>query len=68
MGSSQGVPSVDEWMGNSLMVQSLGLHTFTAKAQVRSLVEELRAYKLFGVAKKKKKKRRINKQWYLHIN
>ena len=55
MGSSQGVPSVDEWMGNSLMVQSLGLHTFTAKAQVRSLVEELRAYKLFGVAKKKKK-------------
>ena len=40
--------------GNSLVVQWLGLSTFTASVQVQSLVEELRSHKLCGMAKKKK--------------
>ena len=39
--------------GNSLVVQCLGLGAFTAGAQVRSLVRELRSRKPRGVAKKK---------------
>ena len=42
--------------GNSLVVQWLGLSTFTAGAQVQSLVGELRSCKPHGVAKKKKNK------------
>ena len=45
-----------EWIGNSLVVQWLGLGTATAMAQVQSLVRELRSYKSCGVAKKKKKR------------
>ena len=41
--------------GNSLVVQWLRLGTFTAWAQVRSLVRELRSWKPCGAAKKKKK-------------
>ena len=40
---------------NSLAVQWLGLCTFTAVAQVQSLVGGLRSNKLHGVQKKKKK-------------
>ena len=40
------------YLGNSLAVQWLGLGTFTAGAQVQSLVRELRSCKLCGVAKK----------------
>ena len=36
------------------MLQWLGLCTFTTVAQVQSLVSELRYYKLYGKAKKKK--------------
>ena len=39
------------------MVQWLGLGDFTARAQVQSLVGELRSHKLRGVAKRKKKKK-----------
>ena len=39
--------------GNSLAVQWLGLSTFTALAQVQSLVRELRSHKLLCVAKNK---------------
>ena len=42
------------FIGNSLAVQWLGLVTFTAGAQVQSLVGELRSHKLHRVAKKKK--------------
>ena len=45
-------------LGNSLVVQWLGLCAFTARAQVRSLVGELRSRKLHGAAEKKKKKKR----------
>ena len=37
------------------MVQWLGLSAFTAVAQVRSLVQELRSHKPGGTVKKKKK-------------
>ena len=43
-------------MGNSLIVQQLGLDAFTDRAQVQSLVRELRSYKLLSAARKKKKK------------
>ena len=43
-------------MGNSLVVQWLGLGPFISGAQVQSLVEELRSCKPNGVAKKKKEK------------
>ena len=38
---------------NSLLVQRLGLHTFTARAQMQPLVRKLRSCKLFGQGKKK---------------
>ena len=41
--------------GNSLTVQWLGLYAFTAGTQFQLLVGELRAYKLHGTAKNKKK-------------
>ena len=41
-------------LGNSLAVQWLGLGTFTAGAQVQSLVRELRFHKLCSLKKKKK--------------
>ena len=40
--------------GNSLGVQWLGLHAFTARGRVQSLVGELRSHKLCSGAKKKK--------------
>ena len=40
--------------GNSLVVQWLGLHAFTARAWVQSLVRELRSHKLCGMAKNKR--------------
>ena len=42
--------------GNSLVVQWLECSTFTVRAQVRSLVRELRSCKPQGMAKKKKRK------------
>ena len=42
-------------IGSSLVVQWLGLGSFTAGAWVQSLVRELRSSKLHCVAKKKKK-------------
>ena len=42
-------------MGNSLVVQWLGLSAFTAAAQVQSLVGELRSHKLCGLARIKNK-------------
>ena len=41
-------------LGNSLAVQWLGLHAFTAVVWVRSLVRELRSHKLCSAAKKQK--------------
>ena len=45
-------------IGNSQVVQWLGLDAFTAVAWVQSLVEELRSYKLYDMVKKKKKKKK----------
>ena len=45
-------------LGNSLVVQWLGLGTFIAGAQVQSLVGELRSHKSCGVAKKGKKEKK----------
>ena len=42
------------------MVQWLGLGTFTAGAQVQSLVRELRYRKLRGSAKKEKNRKKEN--------
>ena len=42
-------------LGNSLVVQWLGLSAFIVGAQVQSLVRELRSHKLCSVAKRKKK-------------
>ena len=42
--------------GNSLVVQWLGLDTFTAVVQVQFLVWELRAYRSCSVAKQNKTK------------
>ena len=39
-----------------MVVQRLGLGTFTAGAWVQSLIGELRSHKMLGVVKKKKKK------------
>ena len=39
--------------GTSLVVQWLGLYTFTAEGWVQSLVGELRSHKPCGAAKKK---------------
>ena len=49
-------------MGNSLVVQWLAFGTFTAVAQVQSLVGEMRSRKPRDTAKikKKKKKKRQN--------
>ena len=41
--------------GNSLVIQWLGLHTSTTRSQVQYMARELRACKLRGTAKKKKK-------------
>ena len=41
-----------ERQGNSLVLQWLGLCTFTTVARVQSPVSELRYYKLYGKAKK----------------
>ena len=49
--------------GNSLAVQWLGLRAFIARAQVQSLVRELRSCKLRGVAKKKKKAHMLESMW-----
>ena len=46
-------------LGNSLVVQWLGLCALTAGAQVQSLVEELRSHKPHSRAKKKKKKKNV---------
>ena len=43
--------------GNSLMVQWLGLRSFTAVAWTQSLVGELESYKMCGMAKNKKGKK-----------
>ena len=40
-------------VGNSLVVQWLGLDAFASRARVQSLVGELRSYKPWGVAKTK---------------
>ena len=45
------------FLGNSLAVQCLGLHAFTAMARVHFLVRELKSCKPRSVAKKKKKKK-----------
>ena len=45
--------------GNSLAVQWLGLHAFSALVQVQSLVGKLQSCKLHGLTKKKKKKRSV---------
>ena len=37
-------------LGNSLAVQYLGLGAFTVRAQIRSLVRELRSHKMHGAA------------------
>ena len=50
--------------GNSLVVQWLGLGTFTAGARVQSLVGKLRSHKLCSTAKKKKKKK-VHYKYYL---
>ena len=42
--------------GNSLMVQWLGLRTFTVGAQVQSLIEELRSCKPLSTGKQNKTK------------
>ena len=39
-------------LGNSLVVQWLGLHAFTAVARVQSLFGELRSHKLRSAVKK----------------
>ena len=39
-------------LGDLLAVQRLGLHAFTTRAEVRSLVGELRSHKPFSWAKK----------------
>ena len=44
----------------SLVVQWLRLSTFTVRAQVQSLVGELRSHKPCCVARKKKKKKKSN--------
>ena len=49
---------------SSLVAYWLGLWTFTAMAQVQSLVRELRSGKLQIVTKKEKKKKKTNR----HIN
>ena len=41
--------------GNSLVIQGLGLSTFTAGARVQSLVRELRSCQPCGTAREKKK-------------
>ena len=51
-------------MGNSLVVQWLGLGAFTARARVHSLVRELKSCKPCGVARKIKKERKEKKTWY----
>ena len=48
------MPNLKTW-GNSLVVQWLGLGTFTAVARAQSLVGELRSHKPCDMAKKKKK-------------
>ena len=40
-------------LGNSLVVQWLGLGAFTARARVQSLVRELRYHELHNAAKKR---------------
>ena len=49
--------------GNSLAVQWLGLHAFTAGAQVQSLVRELRSCKQCGAAKKQNKTKKQKKKF-----
>ena len=43
-------------LGNSLVLQWMGLQASTAGAQVRCLVEEIRSQKPYGIGKKFKKK------------
>ena len=45
----------EKGLGNSLVVQWLGLHTSTAGARVQSLVRELRSHKPCSAAKGEKK-------------
>ena len=52
--------------GNSLVVQWLGLCAFTARAQVQSLVRELRSHKPLGAAKKKEKIYKLNMKCKTH--
>ena len=49
----------NEWMGNSLEVQWLGLHASTAGATGSIPVRELRSRMLCGMAKKKEKRKKI---------
>ena len=51
------------FLGNSLVVQWLGLGAFTAVAQVQSLIGELKSHKPCGMAKKKKKKCFLKSSW-----
>ena len=53
-------------VGNSLVVQWLGLGAFTAMARVRSLVGELRSCRPRGVAKKINKKK-IKNSIYMYV-
>ena len=46
----------------------MGLSTFTAMAQVQSLVRELRPHKLRGLAKEKKKKETVYHRWLGMVN
>ena len=50
--------------GSSLVVQWLGLGSFTAVARVPSLVGELRSHKMHGTAKKKKASKKLDNTSY----
>ena len=52
-------------MGNSLAVQWLGLGAFTARAQVQSLVGELRSRKPRGVAIKQQQQQQRKHRMYV---
>ena len=47
---------INTQVGNSQVVQWLGLHAFTSSTQVQSLIGELRSCKLWGAAGEKKER------------
>ena len=51
-------------LGNSLVVQGLGLQALTAVVQIQFLVKELRSHELCIVAKEKKKKKEKKTLFY----